>query len=67
MKIAVVRASSLNKWEMQNYEPLVKRNSIIAIGSTNPVYLTANIKLTIKKLICLGDLLAYFPYGIRRK
>lgn len=64
MKIAIVRGPSLNPWEMQNFEPLAVKHNVLAIGSTKPVYDIAQINLPIKKLICLGNILEIFPYGI---
>lgn len=65
MRIAIVRGSSLNKWEMQNYEPLKTRHNILAIGSFHHSYDTLSIKLPIKKLLCLGNILSPIPMGIK--
>ncbi len=65
MRIAIIRGSSLNKWEMQNYEPLQIKHEILAIGSLHPAYHTSGIKLPIKKLLCLGNVLNYVPFGIK--
>lgn len=65
MKIALVRGPSLNKWEMQNYEPLGKSQNLLAIGSYKGVYDTSSIMIPIKKLVCLGDIFYNFPFGIK--
>lgn len=64
MKIAIIRGSSLNPWEMQNYEPLAKRHEILAITSKKPAYEINQVKLPIKKLRCLGEIFNLFPGGI---
>ncbi len=63
-KVAIIRGPSLNKWEMQNYEPLSSVFEIIAVGSKKDEYDTSQIKLPIKKLFCLAELLNYIPGGI---
>lgn len=38
MKIAVVRGKYLNKYEMQSYEPLVKKHKLVGFGSLRPFH-----------------------------
>ncbi len=64
MRIAIVRGSSLNKWEMQNHEPLSKKYSLLAIGSRKPAYDLSEIAIPIKRLLCLGDIFNFIPGGI---
>jgi GT2 family glycosyltransferase/glycosyltransferase involved in cell wall biosynthesis/ubiquinone/menaquinone biosynthesis C-methylase UbiE/Flp pilus assembly protein TadD len=49
-KVAVVRGASLNKWEMQNYEPLADSYDITAYTTTQGYFDTEKIKLPIVKL-----------------
>lgn len=64
MKIAIVRGPSLNKFEMQYYEPLVSRHKLVCFGSKKPVYDTTTIKLPIIQLSCLGQTIGAFPGGV---
>jgi len=65
MKIAIVRGPSLNKFEMQYYEPLARRHEIVCFGSTKPIYDRTTINLPIKKLPCLGQALGFIPGAIK--
>jgi GT2 family glycosyltransferase/ubiquinone/menaquinone biosynthesis C-methylase UbiE len=49
-KVALVRGASLNKWEMQNYEPLTESYDITAYTTTQGYFDTGKIKLPIVKL-----------------
>ncbi|MBU1118730.1 glycosyltransferase family 4 protein [Patescibacteria group bacterium] len=49
-KIAIVRGSNLNKWEMQNYEGLVKDFDVTAFNGKNAFFDTSQISLPIKTL-----------------
>lgn len=65
MKIAVVRGPSLNKFEMQSFEPLAQKHEIVCFGSRKPLYEISNIKLEKILLPCLGQLLENIPGGIK--
>ena len=59
MKIAIVRGSYLNKYEMQNYEPLARKFDITGFSGLKPIH--HNFKFPIKKLFSPVDL-PNFPY-----
>jgi len=59
MKIAIVRGAYLNKFEMQNYEPLAKKHKITCFSSVKPIH--SNLEFPIVKLFSPLDL-ANFPY-----
>lgn len=48
MNVAVIRGSSLNKWEMQSFEPLVARWSLVACGARPAYYPTRDIRIPVK-------------------
>jgi glycosyltransferase involved in cell wall biosynthesis len=49
-KIAIVRGSNLNKWEMQNYEPLMDRFDITAYSTARPHYDISQIKMPVLQM-----------------
>jgi glycosyltransferase involved in cell wall biosynthesis/2-polyprenyl-3-methyl-5-hydroxy-6-metoxy-1,4-benzoquinol methylase len=49
-KIAIVRGANLNKWEMQNYEPLSDRFDITAYTTTQTCFDTKQIRMPVIKL-----------------
>ncbi|RJQ13373.1 MAG: glycosyltransferase [Nitrospiraceae bacterium] len=49
-KIAIVRGANLNKWEMQNYEPLAERFDITAYTTTQTCFDISRIGLPVVKL-----------------
>ncbi len=57
MKIGIVRGGSLNKFEMQNYEPLTKYYDIIAFHSSCNLFDIQDIKIQKRQLISLEGLL----------
>lgn len=59
MKIAIVRGAFLNKFEMQNYEPLAKKHKITCFSSLKPIH--SNLKFPVVKLFSPLDL-PNFPY-----
>ncbi len=61
-KIALIRGAFLNPWEMQNYEPLVKRFNLTAFSSLKP--LNKRVKLPLVKLPSPMDL-PQFPYKMQ--
>lgn len=65
MKIAVVRGPSLNKFEMQYYEPLARKYDIVCFSSTKPVYDIAGVDLPIVRLPCLGQVFGFIPGAIK--
>lgn len=61
MDVAVVRGPALNKWEMQNYEPLRPALDVVAIGSRRGHYDLADLRLPVRRLATLAR-----GRGIRR-
>lgn len=49
-KLAIVRGPNLNKWEAQNYEPLLDRYDITAYTTTQPLYDLSQIRLPIVQI-----------------
>lgn len=62
-KVAVIRGPSLNKWEMQNYEPMATRHDITAMCLRENLYDTSNILL---KKATFRSLEAAMPVPLRR-
>ena len=61
IKIALVRGRNLNKWEMQNYENIIKKYDITGFTSILNRFDTSEVKFSIKKLFCFDELLDYIP------
>jgi len=59
MKIAIVRGKYLNKYEMQYYEPLVRKHKLVGFGSLSPIH--DKFAFPVVKLPSPMDL-ANFPY-----
>lgn len=55
MRIAIVRGANLNKWEMQNYEPLLERHEMVAYTDTRHKYDLSTIKIPIRRLPYLPE------------
>ncbi len=51
-KVAIVRGASLNKWDMQIYEPLIEWFDIVGIGSRHLLGDAEGISFPIVKLVC---------------
>ena len=49
-KVAIIRGAVLNKWEMQNFEPLADEWNVLALGTEPGQYSTADITLPIRRL-----------------
>jgi len=49
-KIAIVRGANLNKWEMQNYEPLLDKYELVAYTIEKPRFDLSDIQMPIIKL-----------------
>jgi glycosyltransferase involved in cell wall biosynthesis/2-polyprenyl-3-methyl-5-hydroxy-6-metoxy-1,4-benzoquinol methylase len=49
-KIAIVRGANLNKWEMQNYEPLSKSYDLTAYTTSQTCFDTDQIRIPVVKL-----------------
>jgi glycosyltransferase involved in cell wall biosynthesis/2-polyprenyl-3-methyl-5-hydroxy-6-metoxy-1,4-benzoquinol methylase len=49
-KVAIVRGASLNKWEMQNYEPLLDTYDITAFTTSQTYFDISKIKFPVKQL-----------------
>ena len=54
MKTAIIRGKYLNKFEMQNYEPIAKKAGITAFASLKPLH--GDFKLPVKKVFSPMDL-----------
>jgi len=50
MKIAIIRGRHLNKWEMQNYEPLTSRADVTAFASKQSLYPLDDLHLPVMRL-----------------
>jgi len=50
MNIAIVRGPFLNKWEMQNFEPLARRHNLTAFTTTSNFYPLNEIEIPVKSL-----------------
>jgi len=59
MKVAIIRGSYLNKYEMQNYQPLVDKYEITAFSGLNPIH--QKFPFAVEKLFSPVDL-PDFPY-----
>lgn len=80
MKIALIRGQYLNKYEMQNYEPLVGKFNLVGFSSLEPIHkdfrfplkklfspvglLNFPFKMPILNRICLGD--AMYLLGLEK-
>ena len=60
-KLLLIRGHRLNKWEMQNYEPLRKYYDIKAVASYDHRYPLEEIKLPIIKLHSLREIIGRVP------
>jgi len=49
-KIAIIRGANLNRWELQNYEPLLERYDITAFATTENRYDISGIKVPVVKV-----------------
>ncbi|MFA6296293.1 MAG: glycosyltransferase [Patescibacteria group bacterium] len=54
MKVAIVRGATINKWEMQNYEPLAKNFSVEGIYAKPQFFKTEDIKLPLMNFFSLA-------------
>ncbi|WP_457742279.1 glycosyltransferase [Thermococcus sp.] len=66
MKIAIVRGRHLNKFEMQNYEPLKEKFELIGYSSKRPSFETDIIDFPVKKLRAIEDIRDKLPGPIRK-
>lgn len=49
-KVAIVRGSNLNKWEMQNFEPLSKFYDVVGFNAKNSFFDTSAITFQVREL-----------------
>lgn len=54
-KIAIIRGPNLNKWEMQNYEPLSGEFDITGYTTFRHLYDINSIKFPVKKLHSISE------------
>jgi glycosyltransferase involved in cell wall biosynthesis len=64
MKVAIVRGRNLNKWEMQNYEPLSNDFDLTGYTTRKHVFPHNIISFSIKKLFCLKEICLPLPVSI---
>ena len=50
MRIAIVRGANLNKWEMQNYEPLLEKHEVVAYTTNEHKFDLEEIKIPTRRL-----------------
>jgi glycosyltransferase involved in cell wall biosynthesis len=60
MRIAVIRGKNLNKWEIQNYEPLIGRHQITAYTTREHKFSLDEIKVSVRILPSIKG----FPEGM---
>jgi len=65
VKIAIIRGQNLNRFEMQNYEPLVRKYSITAYVTYNHSFEIKRICLPLKKLHCPEEFTKHLPFPLR--
>lgn len=65
-KVAIIRGSSLNSWEMQNYAPLTEDFDLCAVSTRRVSYDTAAIGFPVKKLWSPADLSPIKKFGSER-
>ncbi len=63
MNIAILRGATINKWEMQNYEPLAKYFKVEGIYAKPNLFDTSAIKFPLKKFYSLAKPLNNITYG----
>jgi len=66
MRVAIVRGRHLNKFEMQNYEPLKDEFELTGYSSLRPSFETDIIEFPVKKLRAIEDIRDRFPGPIRK-
>lgn len=60
-KLAIVRGSNLNKWEMQNFEPLMGFYDVHGFNARNSFFDTSDISFPIKTLRSLEKKKSQYP------
>lgn len=50
MRIAIIRGANLNKWEMQNYEPLLKKHEVVAYTTNESKFDLGEIEIPVRRL-----------------
>jgi len=60
-KLLIIRGHRLNKWEMQNYEPLQKYYDIKAVASFDHRFPLNEIEFPVKKLHSLRQIIDHVP------
>ncbi len=53
MKVALIRGEFLNKWEMQNFEPLVEWADVTAFGGTLSSFSLDTLQIPVKRLLSI--------------
>jgi starch synthase len=64
MNIAIIRGPNLNKFEMQNYEPLAKRHSLTAYTTYNHNFEIDKIAIPVRKLHCCEEWIGRLPFPL---
>jgi len=63
-RIAIVRGDNLNKWEMQNFEPLLDRYDFTAYTTNKSQYDITQIKFPVMQLPCQSQGLSLYMEGL---
>ncbi len=61
MKVALVRGQHLNRWEMQNYEPLTGRVDMLAFAAIRSRYPLDGLRMPVRRLACPDSVFAHPP------
>lgn len=65
MNIAIIRGPNLNKFEMQNYEPLTKKHNMTAYTTHNHNFEIDKIAIPVRKLHCFEEWTERLPFPLR--
>lgn len=63
-RIGIVRGNNLNKWEMQNFEPLLDRYDVTAYTTNRSQYDINQIKFPVMQLPCRSQGLSSYMEGL---
>jgi len=61
IKVGIIRGKFLNKFEMQNFEPLSQYFEIVTYASYRNLYNLKGIKLNTEKILTFEDIISNFP------
>jgi len=66
MRVALVRGDSLNRYEMQSYEPLLAEWELVAFTSYDNPFDLDGLKIPIQRVHASTELFRFFPSAVRR-